>query len=465
MTLIQTLPLVTMSVALFAALFHLYMYIKNIGDRTDLSFTWVCLYLFCFAWLCYLNYTTAEFEENVVWIKLIYITFPVFPVTFIHFAFDFTRQPSRRIPWILSGAGLAVMIMMLAVLVFSPGETPVYIRVDMADFSYAAFQGSVMVEGMKILLILFTYGVNTYGIVLIFKHYRSGHRAAGPILAGALLFFVCGVNDTFIETGVYSFVYLTEYGGMFLIFGMTIALINQMAETHREMSQVKVLSAIGRMATYVVHDLTSPLDAIKLAASIARKNGNGSDIREQYLSMIETETRRLSDLSFDILTFVNNNGALNKQAVNLKAYMREVSFQLQEVFRSHAILFRCILDYEGTAHLDPDAFKRIILNLAANARECLSKHPSAQKTPEFTLGVTKQAKHIVFTFSDNGPGIPGKIKPHLFEPFTSYGKTFGTGLGLAISKQIVDRHGGTISFESENGQGTTIRISLPDSNP
>lgn len=461
MTLIQILPLTTMSVAMYVGLFHAYMYIRKIGNRTNLSFSWVCLYMVCFSWLCLMNYNTRDLSAHMIWVRLVYITLPIFSVTMIHFVYDFTRQPSHRVPWILTGAGLLTMAMMVVLFMTSSGETPVYIHTGMADFSYVAFRGNGLTEAAKIFLYVFTYGINLYGMALIFTHYRRGNSAAGPILAGALLFLVCGVNDTLIETGVYSFVYLSEYGGLFLILGMAVAVVNQMSQAQQEMSRDKVLSAIGKMATEVVHDLTTPLDAIKLAASIARENGNGSETRDQYLSLIEQETRRLSDLSFDILQCVNTDGTLAKQTVDLKAYMQEVCFLLQGDFKSHGIGFDYNLDYDGPVSLDPDAFKRLIINLASNAREILIQQGPGNTNPGFSIHVGKRARDFVFAFSDNGPGIPDHMKDHIFEPFATYGKPYGTGLGLAISKQIADRHGGTISWEPGNGNGTTIRVSLP----
>jgi hypothetical protein len=312
MKLVQTLPLVSMSVSLLVALFYFYMYIKKIGDRTNLSFTWVCLYMSFFAWICYMNYNETSFQYNVLWIKLFYFTFPLFPIAFIHFVYDFTQQRSHKVPWVLTVGGIMTSIVMVIMFLSPSNEKPVLIPVDMLDFSYVAFQGSWPIEWAKILVLIAAYGITIHGLILIAGYYRSGNSFARPILIGALLFFLCGVNDTFIETRVYSFVYLSEYGGMFLIIGMALALIDQMVKTSQEMSQIKVLSAVGKMATEVVHDLTTPLDAIKLAASIAKKDGTGSDIQGKYLSMIEQETNRLSDLSFDILHYVKNDGNFSK---------------------------------------------------------------------------------------------------------------------------------------------------------
>ena len=459
MNLIQILPLATMSIAMYVAVFHFYMYVKKLGNRTNLSFASVCLYIFLLALICLMNYNVGSFADHLLWIKLFYFTFPLFPAAFIHFVYDFTGQKSHKIPWIVTTACLFEMLIMGILVLISSQEKEVTIPVDFLDFAYTSFQGSSVMEAMKILLMLTAYIIILPGLNLILRSYRAGNTAARPILLGALLFFVCGVNDTLIEIRVYSFVFLSEYGSLFLILGMAYALINQMTQTQQEMSQAKALTAIGKMAAEVVHDLTSPLDAIKLAASIAKTDSNGSDTQKKYLSMIEKETRRLSDLSFDILQFVSKERLLTKQTVNVNEYMQEVSFLIRGNFDKHHIGFRYISHYNGDALINPDAFKRVILNLAGNARESLVQHPVDQ--PEFVITVHKQARHLVFNFSDNGSGIPEDARRDLFEPFSSFGKTYGSGLGLAISKQIVNRHGGSISCKSTLKQGANFQIILP----
>ena len=62
---------------------------------------------------------------------------------------------------------------------------------------------------------------------------------------------------------------------------------------------------------------------------------------------------------------------------------------------------------------------------------------------------------------DNGPGIPESIRATLFEPFVTHGKSDGTGLGMAIVKKIIDAHGGTITFDTEEGKGTSFNVHLP----
>jgi signal transduction histidine kinase len=73
-----------------------------------------------------------------------------------------------------------------------------------------------------------------------------------------------------------------------------------------------------------------------------------------------------------------------------------------------------------------------------------------------------EGDEVVITISDTGTGIPPEIRDKIFEPFfTTKEVGSGTGQGLALARSIVEQHGGSISFETEVGRGTTFRIRLP----
>ena len=76
------------------------------------------------------------------------------------------------------------------------------------------------------------------------------------------------------------------------------------------------------------------------------------------------------------------------------------------------------------------------------------------------LRATGHGGQVLVEFIDNGPGIAAVDLPRLGPPFFTT-KRGGTGLGVAIAQRIVERHGGTLVFESAAGRGTTARVSLP----
>ena len=88
------------------------------------------------------------------------------------------------------------------------------------------------------------------------------------------------------------------------------------------------------------------------------------------------------------------------------------------------------------------------------------------ETLEVTVDVEERGCTLAVVISDNGPGIPKEDQAHIFERFYRVDKarsreTGGTGLGLSIVHQMVLAHGGSVSVESEEGQGTTFTVELP----
>ena len=113
----------------------------------------------------------------------------------------------------------------------------------------------------------------------------------------------------------------------------------------------------------------------------------------------------------------------------------------------------------------PSEFNQVILNLIVNAAHAIG---DVVRTAEGTKGVIKigtrlDGSWVEIKVSDTGTGIPESIRHRIFDPFfTTKEVGKGTGQGLAIARSvIVDQHGGTLTFESEMGRGTTFVIRLP----
>jgi two-component system, NtrC family, sensor kinase len=113
----------------------------------------------------------------------------------------------------------------------------------------------------------------------------------------------------------------------------------------------------------------------------------------------------------------------------------------------------------------PGELNQVILNLIVNAAHAIADRLKADGTEKgtITIGTRRNGDRVEIRIGDTGTGIPEKARDRIFEPFfttKTVGK--GTGQGLAISRSvIVDKHGGTIEFETETGRGTTFIISLP----
>ncbi len=117
-------------------------------------------------------------------------------------------------------------------------------------------------------------------------------------------------------------------------------------------------------------------------------------------------------------------------------------------------------------HCLPNEFNQVILNLITNAAHAIADavgDGSSGEKGKITISTRREGPWAEIRISDTGTGIPDEIKPRIFDPFfTTKAVGKGTGQGLAISHNvIVDKHGGTITFETETGKGTTLIISIP----
>ena len=103
------------------------------------------------------------------------------------------------------------------------------------------------------------------------------------------------------------------------------------------------------------------------------------------------------------------------------------------------------------------------MNLLTNAAQALSVK---DRGGVIRIRTARDGSDVVITVADDGPGIPSEVLPRIFDPFfTTKDVGEGSGLGLSIVHGIVERHGGTISVDSEPGRGTTFTVRLPTDQP
>lgn len=219
------------------------------------------------------------------------------------------------------------------------------------------------------------------------------------------------------------------------------------------------LQSIGAMASAIIHDLKNPIGAILGYADLSRDSTLPPSIRNEYLDIISQEASRLSAMAHEVLEFSRDDIQLNINSIESTQYIHDLGKVLSAIFESRGIELRIHIHYHGMMKLDAERIRRVILNLATNARDAMSAHYIAR--PRFDLTLKLVGSSIVIEAKDNGPGIPEHIQADLFEPFVTHGKANGTGLGLAIVKKLVNAHRGDINFESNPTDGTTFSIELP----
>jgi hypothetical protein len=169
----------------------------------------------------------------------------------------------------------------------------------------------------------------------------------------------------------------------------------------------------------------------------------------------------MSQLLHNSLSFSRLDGAklkCERQPVDVRKLAQEVVEDVQSRFGAREI----VLTVRGAArlpYLDPSLAREILSNLLTNA----VKYSPGGEPVEVDAHVA--ADEVKFRVVDHGIGIPTADLPYIFDAFRradNVGEIAGTGLGLAITKRAAEVHGGTITAESQPGQGTTFTVTLPE---
>jgi signal transduction histidine kinase len=144
----------------------------------------------------------------------------------------------------------------------------------------------------------------------------------------------------------------------------------------------------------------------------------------------------------------------NEEKLNIVAIIRSVHEMFTET--ENCTMRLDLPSDEVWVLADKDLMIRVFNNLIKNAVQAIP----ADRQGEITIQVQVQNREVCIQVMDNGVGIPEELRERIFTPnFTT--KTTGMGLGLAMVKQIVDSHGGRISFDTAINQGTQFEIRLP----
>jgi K+-sensing histidine kinase KdpD len=214
------------------------------------------------------------------------------------------------------------------------------------------------------------------------------------------------------------------------------------------------LASIGRMLSGVLHDFKTPMTIISGYAQLMAEERDPEE-RGRSATLIVKQFESINAMTREVLEFAKGKVELLVRKVNVNTFVDEVAEYLRRDFAGKDIELRLRADYTGVARFDENKIKRVIFNVARNAMQAME--PGGR----FTLSVDKEGDELVWKMADTGKGIPEEIQGRLFQSFATHGKAEGTGLGLAIVKRIAEEHGGSVSYKTRAGKGTTFTVRIP----
>jgi signal transduction histidine kinase len=214
------------------------------------------------------------------------------------------------------------------------------------------------------------------------------------------------------------------------------------------------LATIGQLLSGVMHDLKTPLSIISGYAQLMAMEEDPVE-RQRSCKVLLDQFGTIDAMTREVLDFAKGKVELLKRKVLVNVFTQSLVDYIKQDFEERGIELRVRSRYTGPWRFDEMKVRRAVVNIARNAAQAMGRGG------RFTLHVAKLGDKLVFRMSDTGPGIPEEIRDRLFESFATHGKEEGTGLGLAIVKRIAEEHGGTITFRTGKGKGTTFILTLP----
>jgi len=223
------------------------------------------------------------------------------------------------------------------------------------------------------------------------------------------------------------------------------------------------LAALGQAVSKINHDLRNMLTSARMASD--RLAQSPDPVVTKSLPRLERALDRAMTLAQNVLNYGRSDEDEPKcQWLKLKPLVMNAAEDAGLAIgrdKSSAVRFVTKMPASLTCEADPDQLHRLLVNLMRNARQALEHQAHPPAKPRVLLEVLKTSEHIELRLSDNGPGIPPKLKDTLFQPFTGTTTPGGAGLGLAIARELIERHGGELLLESTSPRGTSFLIRWP----
>ena len=232
----------------------------------------------------------------------------------------------------------------------------------------------------------------------------------------------------------------------------------RMEEANRKLVQHEKLASIGRMAATIAHEIRNPLTSAKLNIQKVVEEERFAEAVKTHLGMSLEGIDQIERFIKELLNFTRVP-ELSLESWPIEQIVEESLKVVADTLAEKGIVIEksCAA---GLPHVfvDADKMRQVFLNILRNAQEALEAggriHIACDAVED---GLRKKVRVRI---TDNGPGIPDKVRPNIFEPFFTT-KPSGFGLGLPNARKIVEQHNGTIHLVRKRGRGSSFVVLIP----
>lgn len=321
----------------------------------------------------------------------------------------------------------------------------IHLKINTEDFS-AFLQMSAL---RRIIAAFIIFGIGTALAVFLAKRYTKPIEevvmAARGVAAGDLSRELpVGRRD--------------EIGELARSFNFMVGKLKEERELREKLRRAEHMAGIGQFSRSIAHEIKNPLNFISLSIDYIKESFRPSDAGraeklDHLLFNMKKEIQRISRFSESFLEF-GKPLELALRRTNMGELIDDVVELVSAMARKEKIEVKKELEARPELSIDPDFIRTCLYNVIKNAFQAM---PGGGR---LTIGTSQSNGSFRMSFKDTGHGMPKEIAGKVFDPFFTT-KAGGLGLGLAFTKRVVEEHGGKVSFESSEGKGSSVAITLP----
>ncbi|MCU1265963.1 MAG: Histidine kinase [Acidobacteria bacterium] len=240
--------------------------------------------------------------------------------------------------------------------------------------------------------------------------------------------------------------------------------ITEQKEERERAARADKLRALGQLASGVAHDFNNSLAAILGRAQLLHRQTKDPAL-VRNVEIIQTAAQDAAATVRRIQTFARKSSAKEFEYVDVRSLLGDAIEITRTRWYNEARLrglnfeVKLVVESELPANGSASELREVFVNLIVNAVDAMPQGGC------LAISCARRDGRLKLHFADTGLGMPEDVREKVFEPFFSTKGAHGTGLGLSVSYSIIERHGGSIRVDSEEGRGTTFTIELPATEP
>ncbi len=237
----------------------------------------------------------------------------------------------------------------------------------------------------------------------------------------------------------------------------------QLKETQNALIQAEKMASLGTLSAGVAHEINNPISGIKNCINRINKKPENTQQNLKYIELIKEATEKIENVVQHLLSYSRKQEFVTKKVILNQVIESAIQLTKHRLGGKNVKIisfFDQIFTINGSFNHLEQILVNFILNSYDAITERIEKEPNLNGIIEIKLQ-KKQDKTLIHVI-DNGIGISDDKKSKIFDPFfTSKEVGKGTGLGLSLSYNLIQKHGGDVTFSSQVMQGTEFIIELP----